>query len=242
MTRYLVYLLIIALPVFAVAQTQTNTPLTAEHVLLRHIETIGGVEKLSKITDRTIKLSGTYDGAAVKIEIYQKAPDKYISKLFFGFLEQTIRYYDGKGIKSSPLGEETLEGDELLRLRLQADILALTHLTQLGIIPVLDSIVTIDHRACYKVKFVYPSGNFSSAFYDTASFYKVREESTVRTETEQFIQSTVFSDFRQAGGLIYPYIFTQAIGDKKVISVVDTITINSGLNDSVFEENVSVDH
>jgi hypothetical protein len=220
---------------------QPASSLSAEQIIRRHIAAIGGEDNLRKIADRSIHLSGTYAGANVAVEIYQKAPDKYLSKLSFGFLEQIIRF-DGKdGIKLSSIGEETLAGDDLLRLRLQADILALTHLSQLGITPVLDSIVTADNSVCYKVKFMFPSGNYSSAFYDTTTFFKIREESVVRTENGSYIQSTVFSDFRPEEGVIYPRSFLQSIGDKKVITSVNGILVNTGIKDSFFEENISID-
>ena len=220
---------------------QTASSLRAEQIIQRHIAAIGGLDNLKRISDRTIHLSGTYAGANVAVDIYQKAPDKYLTKLSFGFLEQIIRF-DGKcGIKVSSLGEETLDGDELLRLRLQADILALTHLSQIGITPVLDSVVTINKLICYKVKFIYPSGNYSSAFYDTATFYKIREESIVRTETGEYVQSTVFGDFQPEEGVIYPRSFLQSIGDKKVITSVNGILINTGIEDSFFEKNISID-
>ncbi len=225
----------------ALMSAQTASSLSAEQIIRHHIAAIGGEENLRKINDRSIHLSGTYAGANVAVEIYQKAPDKYLSKLSFGFLEQVIRF-DGKdGIKVSSIGEEYMVGDELLRLRLQADILALTHLSQLGITPVLDGIVSVDSLICYKVNFMYPSGNYSSAFYDTATFYKIREESVVRTENGSYIQSTVFSDFRPEDGVIYPRSFLQSIGDKKVITSVNGILVNTGLKDSFFEENISID-
>ncbi len=220
---------------------QTAPPLSAEQIIRHHITAIGGEENLRKISDRTIHLSGTYAGANVAVEIYQKAPDKYLSKLSFGFLEQVIRFDGKEGIKTSSIGDETLEGDELLRLRLQADILALTHLSELGITPVLDSIVKSDNSICYKVNFMYPSGNYSSAFYDTSTFYKIREESVVRTENGSYIQSTVFSDFRPEEGVIYPRSFLQSIGDKKVITAVNGILVNTGIKDSFFEEKISID-
>jgi hypothetical protein len=88
---------------------------------------------------------------------------------------------------------------------------------------------------------MYPSGNYSAAYYDTSTFYKIREESVVRTEYETYIQSTMFSDFRTEGGLVYPRSFLQSIGDKKVITSVDSILINSGIKDSFFEEDISID-
>jgi hypothetical protein len=88
---------------------------------------------------------------------------------------------------------------------------------------------------------MYPSGNYSSAFYDTTTFYKIREESVVRTETGEYIQSTMFSDFQPEEGVIYPRSFLQSIGDKKVITSVNGVLVNKGIEDSFFEENISID-
>lgn len=225
----------------ALTSAQSAASLRAEQIIQRHIAAIGGEDNLKRISDRAIHLSGTYAGANVAVDIYQKAPDKYLTKLSFGFLEQIIRFDGKSGIKVSSLGNETLDGDELLRLRLQADILALTHLSQIGITPVFDSIVMINNSVCYKVKFMYPSGNYSSAFYDTTTFYKIREESVVRTETGEYIQSTMFSDFQPEEGVIYPRSFLQSIGDKKVITSVNGVLVNKGIEDSFFEENISID-
>ena len=210
-------------------------PVSAEKVIENYIAAIGGKENLLRVKDKTTKMSGQFNKMSMSVTIQQKVPNKYISKISFGVLEQTVMYNGVKGETRSPIGTEPIEGNALTRLQFQADLTAITRLKELGVTPVIKAVQKVGERDCYQIEFIFASGGNFIAYYDTASFLKLREESPIHTPQGEYVQITEFRDFKTIAGVDYPFTLIQSIGKRVIPLKVDSIEINTGLEDSLFQ-------
>lgn len=207
----------------------------AQSVISKYIEAIGGKENLAKVTDRKTTMTATVQGFDVTATLFQKAPNKMLQRISFGGMEQVMLFDGKKGITKSPMGEETVEGENLEQMAYEANMLAITKLDEMGIKANLSGMEKLDDKDVYKIEFILPSGGKFYHFYDVATGLKLREQRTLSTPQGTFTQTTNFSDYREVNGVKYPYKMVQSVAGMNVEMNVSSVEINTGLQDDLFK-------
>ena len=211
------------------------TGVTVKTVLDGYIITIGGRENIEKVKDKTSVIKGLIEGMKIKITISQKAPNKLLQTLDAGGMEQTT-IFDGIKGKQIAMGNEVpLEGDDLLETKLQATLNLFLDYKKHEITAELTSIEKVNGKNAYKVTLTLPNDNKWIQFYDVNSGLLVRQTSTKKAPQGSFTVAITFDDFREVKGVKYPFKLNQTVGPQSMDMEVESIEINSGLSDSLFE-------
>jgi predicted Zn-dependent peptidase len=208
---------------------------TAESVIDSYIEAIGGRGELEKVKDKTMKLKGTTRGINISITMYQKFPNKFLQELDAGvFKQKTV--FDGEKGKTVAGGQEIeLSGDRLEDLKANSILNAFLDYGKHNITPELSGMDKVNGNDAYKVTLTLPSGDKMYNYYDVDSGYLVRQVSTVKSQQGSFTQTIDFKDYKEVDGIMYPFSISQQMGPQSIELQVDTIEVNSDLNDSLFE-------
>ncbi len=217
--------------------TKSTIPegLTAEKVIDHYIDAIGGKENLRKVKDRTTEMTGSVQGMAVSMVIYQKAPDKMMQEVSAGAMKQDI-YFNGKtGLMKISGRSIEVKGSELEKLRYESMLDLLTHIRTSGIKLKLEDIEKVNGKEAYKIDMILPSGTKWIQYYDTQTWLKVKESKAITVPQGTFTQDTFFDDYRDVDGVKYPFSLKQTLGPQHLDFVVTSIKVNTGLKDNIFE-------
>jgi hypothetical protein len=212
-----------------------NQNTSGRTIIENYIRALGGRNNLERINDRTIYLKGEIEGRDLSMIIYQKSPGRMREEISLGPVRQII-VFDGTG-GAAKIGGKTLEikGHELEKLKYESMPRFPLNFDSLGIQIKFLGTEKINGREAYKVGMILPGRAEWTQFYDTVSHLKVREMSGVSVTEGKYVQETDYGDYRPVEGIMYPFSFTQILGSHKSSFRVDSIKINSGLNNDLFD-------
>jgi hypothetical protein len=222
-----------------VADSSTSSVLdgiTAEAIYEKYLSAIGGKETLLNVTDRTVIMSASFQDFNIDIEVYQKAPNKYLQTTSFSG-QETFMVYDGtKGYQKSFMGSGDIEGSELEMLKVEASLHFLANWMEFGVKLELAGLDKIDGKDVYKVKLVLPSGTVIIQFFDTENYLKIRETKSLNTPQGTIDVTIDYADYRDVEGTKYPFKLVQAAGPMKLDFDVTGVMINKGISDELFNK------
>ena len=207
---------------------------TAQSIVEKYISAIGGREKLMNIKDKSTSLSAKVQGMEMKLEIYNKAPNKYLQTLDAGMMKQKT-VFDGNKGKISAMGQEqVLEGDKLVDMKLEATLNLFLDYKNAGITMKLTGTDKVNGKDVYVVSLTLPNNNVWTQYYDKDSGLLLKETKNIKMPNGVMTQGTLFDDYKDVDGIKFPFKFSQSFGPQTIDMNVTSIKINSGLADSLF--------
>lgn len=208
---------------------------TAETVIEKYINAIGGRAKIEKITDLSTSMKASVQGMEVKIDVLNKAPNKYHYTFDMGVMKQVI-ICDGVKAKMIANGQETLmEGDELIQTKIEATLNAFLDYKSAGITTDLTGIEQVDGKDAYIVTLNLPNEITSLNYYDKESGLLVKQSKFMETPQGVITQNTFLGNYKEVEGVKYPFKISQSAGPQTIEMEVTSIKINSGISDTLFE-------
>lgn len=209
--------------------------LTAEKVIDKYIEVMGGREKLSKINDETTKLSGTMQGMNINITISRKAPNKLYQLIDFGVGQQKT-VFDGTRGKTSAMGQEQeLTGAQLEEMKVQAAMNPYLDYPKLGIKLELGGVETINNKDAYKVTLIYPSGKKSVQYFDANSGFLVRQSSSIESPQGSVSVTMDYDDYKEFNGYMVAHKVIQGTPMGSIELTLNSYEINKNIGDDLFK-------
>jgi hypothetical protein len=216
--------------------TPTLDGITSEMIFEKSLSALGGKEVLLKVNDRTVLMSATFQDFNIEVEVYQKAPNKYMQTTSFAGQETFVVYDGTKGSQKSFMGSGDIEGNELEMLKIEASIHFLANWVEAGIKLELAGLEKINGRDAYKVKMILPSGTSIMQYYDVESYLKVRETKSISTPQGTVEVSIDYDDYRDVEGFKYPFKLKQSAGPMKLDFDVTGVMVNKGISDELFNK------
>ncbi len=201
---------------------------TAETVIERYIEAIGGRDQLKRIEDLTQKMTASLQGMQIQINNYQKAPHYMLVNTKMGDMVLSQQLFDGERFKvQSQMGlQEFSEGPEFEEMKLQAIMNMELHYDEFDIQTELLGVRPVNGRDAYKVELTYPSGNHVQDYYCVETGLKIK--------SADMQSKSYFSEYKEVNGLMFPHEVRQEAGGQQIDMQVDAVEINSGLEESFF--------
>jgi zinc protease len=209
--------------------------LSARDIINHYVNAIGGEANLANVHDRTTVMSGTVQGFEVTTTLYQKEPDFFKQEVNAGGVIQEIIFNGVKGKMTAGGQELKIEGDELEKLKYEATIHLLLNLDSLGVKLKLGGMEKVDGKDAYKIEMTLPSGTRWIQYYDPETGYKVKEIKNITTPQGTFTQEIFYSDYNTIEGVKYPFSIKQSVGSQTILFKVESIKINTGIPDTIFE-------
>jgi len=211
----------------------TDQEITADSVIEKYINAIGGREVLSSVKDRTTIMTGTVQGFDVKMTIYQKEPNLLRQEIQASGLDQLIIFDGEKGIMK--LGDNTMNiiDEELEKLKIEATFNMVLHPDSAGITITMVNSEDSETAGVYKIRSSKGSISWLTSF-DSRTGLKVMEEKEVKTPSGVFKQEIRFSNYKEVGDIRYPFTIKQLLGDQEMNFSVTSIKVNQDLDDKLF--------
>jgi hypothetical protein len=221
------------------AAAKTAAAPTLQEVLARSLAARGGDQKVHAVTTRreigTLTLGAGNEWPFV---VEHRRPNRYRMEIELQGA-QLVRTYDGiHGWQKQPqvAAPEPMSGDDLHNIANESDFdNALVDTAAKGKAELLAKEAVGGHDA-YKVRITLLSGDVYDYFVDAASYLPIRWEGSRMINGKAVVFESDFSDFRDAGGVKYPFLIVTSIkGSAQKQKVTFTkIEINPPIDDARF--------
>lgn len=219
---------------------------TADQILDKYVQAVGGTEKLATIT--SIAAKGTYSGfdtdlGKVPAEVYAKSPGMSTTIVHRSEKAQNITTYDGRGgwiaMTNTLLPVRALSTGELDNARLDAEmffpaaIKNYLHDWRTGFAP-----TSVDNHPVQVVQATAPGGTRVKLFFDTKSGLLVRVARFADTPLGFNPSEVDYSDYRDVAGVKVPFHWTLTWTDGRSDFDMTDLQVNVPVDAAKFGEAV----
>lgn len=209
--------------------------LTAEQVIAKYVEAVGGKANLEKIQDQTLKMSGAMQGMTINITMIQKAPNKMYQLVDFGVGQRKV-VFDGEKGRTNQMGQEQeLAGAELEAMIIEATLNAYLYYDKLGVKLELGGMEALNGKDAYKINLIYPSGKKSVQHYDVESGFLVKSSNTVESPQGAMSITTEFADYKDVKGTKVAHKIIQGTPMGSIELTVSSVEYNTNPSDEMFK-------
>jgi len=232
-------LLALTLAALAAAPRAASAQLpSAERILARYVEALGGEAALRKHSFRyhKITLSMPAQGMSMTVETYAAPPDLYVSSTEVPGLGAMRSGYDGKvaWVIHPATGPMLLQGTAFEQRRQEVNFYE-----PLGRDRYIESMETVDRtefegRSCYKVKLVTKWGEEYFEYYDAQTGLLVGMERKMESPMGALATTTIIDEYRDFDGIkVAAKLRVLSMGMEQVVTV-DSVSFEK-FDMSVFE-------
>ena len=180
----------------AAPDSVTLGDMTAEEVINRYLEALGGRDKLESVEVLRMKAEATVQGVTVQMDNLTTRDNRLRAEQVTPMGTMTQIYDGEKGYVVTPQGEQELSGPQLDMMREEAMLFAPLHYQEEGFRTELTGTEDVNDTPAYVVKVTYPSGNAQTEYYDQKTGLLVKEDNAQG--------SVYFNDYTAQDGLQYP--------------------------------------
>lgn len=217
---------------------QTAVP-TVDQILARNIEAVGGRAALEKLTTITAKGTISVPDAGIEgtIELYQKAPDKSLTIVNLGGMEQRQGFDGTTGWSSDPQnGLRELAGAELAEVKLSSAFGRELRMKELYKTLTVKGREKLGANDVYVVEAVPASGTPTQLYYDVNSGLIVQQRATRQTAIGPLDLEVGMDDYRAVDGVKRPFRIRQTTSQFSAVVQLKEITHNAPIDDAMFRK------
>ncbi|MBC7553561.1 MAG: hypothetical protein H7257_06240 [Taibaiella sp.] len=209
---------------------------TADEVIQKHIEAVGGTKKWDAV--KTIKLTGSISQGGMEINMTQTVANDKGMRTDIEAMGQKgyIIITPTQGWMYMPFAGQTkpeaLPADQLKASQDKLNFRN-TQLVDQSMIAktVMQGTDTINKVPCYKIKVTGKDGNESVCYFDSKDYYMVRTEVKVKIQDEERETYITYSNFKkQPQGIVIPMTMGTEQGDVNF----KTVEINKPVDEKIF--------
>lgn len=217
---------------------------TADEVINKYIEFIGGVQKWKVV--KTITTTGIYNygGMEFPYKAYSKAPDRY-KYVVTSNGKSFTQAYDGKiGWRIDGFKNETkkliLKNKQATALANEADVeleSPFINYRQKGHSVALLGLDTANNRQCYKIRMVKKDGDTVTYFFDNKDFSLVKKQAISKnSEMDRALMDVIYSNYNETAGIKIPYRIAYSSDGQKILTItVESLKLNLPMAESMFK-------
>ena len=234
MKKLLVVLLLV--PMLRHSATAQTTP-TVDDVLDKYVVAIGGKDALMAVTDLTTNMFSETDRGAIIITRKQKLPNKFSMLINANGMEVMKQTGDGSKVLMGGIqGSQTLEGPAAQQMTLMNTLFPELHYAENGVKTTLVGPEKIDGKDTWKLSHTTADGSSTwTDNFDAVTGLKVQSVVTGRSPRGEATTTSVFSDYKEQGGIRFPMTINQQSPRGPMTMTVDNLKINKGLKDADFK-------
>jgi hypothetical protein len=201
---------------------------TAQTVVDRFIQVVGGKDNIKGIKEFSQKAEASIQGFTLEMETDFKGPDKgrMVVKQM-GQVAQKAVVNGKKGTTMSPEGEKAMEPADIQEMLAQLQPVFEASFSDYGYTSELQGMILVDGERCYQMKFTGPSGSVDTRWYS--------EESGLLLKTNSAMGSTLYSRYQPVNGVLVPHQLDQSIQGMNLTFILKEAKVNHGLENSLFD-------
>ncbi|TRX72426.1 pitrilysin family protein [Carboxylicivirga sp. M1479] len=206
--------------------------LTAEKVIEKYIDAIGGSEAIAAVSDYVLEGSMTVQGMPLNMKMYSRRPNHQCVETYMQGNLVSKQVFNGEvGKVISPMGEQNIEGEMLENMKVESILFPETQYAELGYQLELMGADNVNGQDVVKMKVTSPNGKEQTVYFSQASGLKVKEVST----NAQGTMASTFTEYAEVKGIKFPKNMNQTVGPQSFDIVFETIIVNEGIDANIFD-------
>ena len=202
--------------------------MTAETVINKYIEAIGGKEKVMAVKTVMMVSNATIQGTPLVMTMKAAAPNKMSQMI--SVMGNTVqkKVFDGeKGYEEARGQRKDMDGEDLEKAKSQNTLFEDLNYTSGELL----RIEPLDGENAIVLKH-----NDEEVFYDMNTGFKVKSVSTVKTpDGKETKVPTIFSDYKEVNGIKFPHSIGQKNGPMDLNFEIKEIKVNEGVTAEDFK-------
>lgn len=203
----------------------------ARQIVDAYVNAIGGMQAITNAQNRHMvgEMSMPAAGMTMTMEMWQSRPNKSLMVLSIPGMGELKNGYDGATAWSvNPMqGPRILDGAELEQTVRQSDFDANLRFDHL--FPTMETVERAEMagRPCYRVRMVAANGDESFGCFDTETKLLLGMTSRMESEMGVVESTTLFSDYRDFGGVKLPTRTTVSVMGQEMVMTVKEMDTNA---------------
>lgn len=217
---------------------------TLDKVLDNYYDAVG-MKKLHETNSIVMKGKIIQGNMELPMTMYQKRPKKLRMEAEVQGT-QFLQVYNGKeGWTVMPWTGSTepqpMNEDQIKILEQEADIEGdLYDWKDKGFKVTLEGSDEMEGTPVYKIKLVKPDGNEFTFYLDKDNYVILKTDAKVKIQGNPIETTTFYSNFKSVDGMVMPYSIESRMNGQVTSQItIDSIEVNKGLEDSMFEKPAS---
>ena len=217
---------------------------TAETIISKYIEHIGGEQKWSTIKTMVVSGNYNYGGMVFPFKSFSKTPNLY-RYIVMSNGKSFQQAFDGlKGWKIDGFKNETkktiLTGKSASAMANEADVeieSPLINYKEKGHTAIFEGQDTVDRQQCFKIEFITHDGDTSRYFFSIANFELLKKQSISKNEElDSSLVDIFYSDYWEINGIRIAYNTVCKVGDQTILTITfDKVTFNQPISGDEFK-------
>jgi hypothetical protein len=209
-------------------------------IIESHLKAIGGKEAIAAIHDKTTKGMITISGLSPapitgSITTQQKSLNMIHQYIDLGMAQTEIWFDGAKGYHVDPLRGEGPYSDTEVEEAKQVFVMSpFLNYQERGLKARFAGKDQVDGKDTLLVELKDPKGSTTTFYFDAATFYLVKFIAPLPAAEGTGEQNVLLTDYRDVGGLKHAFKITRSSPAMTIEVAVDSIQVNTGLDDSIF--------
>lgn len=201
---------------------------TAESVINKYIEAIGGRKALEAVETLKIEANASVRGMQLGLDIIKTSKNQSALILYMGGNPLQKMVFNGETGYRSAQGQR-MDNTEEQNATAQFQAAPFVELNVEN--PKLERVDTVGGKSVYVIS-LRPG---EEAYYEKESGLKIKEISTVEIDGKDISTPVLYSDYQEVDGIKFPFTIQQTTGKMVLVFKVEAISINEGVSDSDLE-------
>ena len=186
--------------------------MTAQNVLEKYIEAIGGKEKLKGVESYSLMAEAEMQGMILNLEVKKTAKNQYMQDVKVMGNSMSKQVVDGdKGYMVMQGQRKDLGEDELKKVKEESA--PFPELNLLNTDVALEGVEVIDGKKAYKIKV----SDEKTSFYDIETGLKVQDAVSVEAQGQQVNTTFDYTDYKEVSGISFRFYLYKPWGAKNLI-------------------------
>ena len=203
---------------------------SAQSVIDNYIKAIGGKDKLTAVTMFSMSAEAEVQGMKLNLEIKKTTNGQFMQDVQMMGNSMSKQVLDGDSGYMVMQGQrKDLDATEIAKIKAESAPFAELNYSSDAIS--LEGIEQVDGKKAYKVKI----SDEKASFYDVATGLKLQDVVTAEMNGQKMSSTFNFSEYKEVGGILFPFTLTQSMGPQKIDFIVKSIKVNEGVSDADFE-------
>lgn len=223
-------------PVTAKASRPIPAGVTAETVVAKYLDAIGGTKKLQTIKSMKATYKANFQGNEVVMITTKKEPMKNLVEIQMGGQTMQKIVSDGKNVGVFQMGQAApLSDKDKESAMFGAALVEELAIGSIGAKLALQGIEDVDGKSTYVVEMTLPKGEKQLHYYDTETGLKVQTVTTGEGPQGPVTQAMKFYDYKDYNGIMMPGWFTLPFGPMTMKFEAQSVEVNPKVDDAVFK-------
>lgn len=220
------------------AATTVPTGVTANQLISKYIQAIGGKANIENLKDVTITMNAMVQGVTLNFKHQQKGPDKIMLQVLLNDSPvQRVVINGDKGKMEIPMQgiNREMTAEELTAQKLEADMFSVAHYDQLGVKTAVTGQGKVDGVDAYIIEATTANGQKISHYFDKQTGLLLQDVNSMQTPQGTITQTKSYKNYKEVAGVKFPHIIETTSGPQVIKAEVQRIEVNKGLSDDTFE-------